>query len=146
MHQRETVVVDWALVKAAIELAQRVLIILVYIDDTAIDHSPYTSSALTLQLYFSLRGSPVNEISPTEGSRVAHVAKRHFSEGRLRIREVVPIEVNVDQNLWDSQQTEETEKPNQSLLQVEIVDDTCTISQKDVALLGVFDLLGLLAL
>lgn len=146
LHQRETVVVDWALVKAAIELAQRVLVILVHINDTAIYDSAYTRSALALQLYFSLRGSPVNEISSTERSWVAHVAKRHFGECRLRVREVVPIKVNVDQNLWYSQQTKEAEKPNQSLLQVEIVDNTSTISQKNVALLGVSNLLGLLAL
>ena len=67
-HQRETVVVDRALIKAAIKLVESIIATLVHINDTTIDYSANARRALALQLNLGRRLSPVNEVSSAVGS------------------------------------------------------------------------------
>ena len=67
-HQRETVVVDRALIKAAIKLVESIIATLIHINDTTIDYSANARRALALQLNLGRRLSPVNEVSSAVGS------------------------------------------------------------------------------
>jgi len=80
LHDWESEVVDWSLVRAAIELLQRIFFpALSHFDDAGVDHIADPGGALTLDADPSVGLGPVNEVGAARVSGVAHIAEGQLS-------------------------------------------------------------------